>query len=704
MKINKSQSNKALLDINNLFFDRKSIIKNSSYYTKLYSPKYGRINDKRFSAKTITPNNNRAIQNILNKNEKSLSLKRVFDNNKNNSRNIKIKWPKITRPKWPFTKKRTEPKELKQYRLLSSKPSHKYHDFNTIKWLCQKYSESVKEKSIYSLLPNNGKPIIPEYESEYNKRRRQIMEYLESFRKPGGREKYVNINPKYFYDNNTFKKILKLKEMFLEFDKKGNHKMIIKEIVNLFKHNNINVDINEIKQLFFKNKKNKNSKKDEPNKYLDFYQFMNFALTREQDFRQFMRKVKIKNKIEENKKQLNEINYNNQKDDKKNHTYIPINFNSIFDYFINKEKQRNSVVIVENAIKEMDKIIQGGNEKDEKIYSIESPKKEKKKKDSLKIFVPSKTLKDKNIKKLNSRNYNKTNNNNEEKNLSEKIINNYYNSSSSKNKIKDILGKNKEKYKNISFAELIKEFSSLFGIKDAKDEEIEFLEEKKRIQSAVSAKSFLFNKYNKFNIKNNKTLNKDNKDNSIDKEDKTFAETMKKEIRINSLKNLNITNFEKYHDLKLALLATKEQIKKMKKKDNELIDEDLKVYNMVDVRDIANHDNYFIKSPKNDENTKIHNIFKKPKIMNNLDKSLKDKDNNFLNIKTYCKTLKNENYSSKKKKYRVRKKKNLYNFYCGKPWIMNYVDDDDDNIINPKLTTKSKYDYVPTEFFNNRKK
>ena len=49
---------------------------------------------------------------------------------------------------------------------------------------------------------------------------------------------------------------------------------------------------------------------------------------------------------------------------------------------------------------------------------------------------------------------------------------------------------------------------------------------------------------------------------------------------------------------------------KMKKKDNELIDEDLKVYNMVDVRDIANHDNYFIKSPKNDENTKIHNIFK----------------------------------------------------------------------------------------------
>ena len=101
-----------------------------------------------------------------------------------------------------------------------------------------------------------------------------------------GREKYVNINPKYFYDKTTFKKILKLRDMFLEFDKKGNHKMIIKEIVKLFKQNNINVDINDIKELFFNNKKNKKNK-DEPNNslYLDFYQFMNFALTRDHDYK-----------------------------------------------------------------------------------------------------------------------------------------------------------------------------------------------------------------------------------------------------------------------------------------------------------------------------------------------------------------------------------------------------------------------------------
>ena len=183
-----------------------------------------------------------------------------------------------------------------------------------------------------------------------------------------------------------------------------------------------------------------------------------------------MRKVKIKNKIEENKKQLNdnETNYS-EKEQEDNHTYIPMNFNSIFGYFINREKQRKSFVVVENAIKEMDKIIQGGNEK-ESVEFLPSPKKEKKeknkKRNSLKIILPSKTL-NTNI-----------NNVNEEKKIYEtKSSTTIYNSNSSKNKIKDF----KEQFKNISFAELIKEFSSLFSIKDTKDEDEEFLEKKNRI-------------------------------------------------------------------------------------------------------------------------------------------------------------------------------------------------------------------------------
>ena len=308
MKRTKSQSNKVIKELSDLFFDKKIIIKNSSYYTKLYSPKPKITKEERSSFFSNIPKE--VSKTIFSSKRKSFSLKKVFCNPKN-SRNIKIKWPKITHPKWPFTKKRTEPDELKKIRILSSKPSHKYHNFNTIKWLGQKYSDSIKEKSIYSLLPNKGKPLIPESESEFDKRHRQMIEYLESLKSPIEREKYVNINPKYFYDHTTFKKILKLKEMFLEFDKKGNHKMLIKEIVNLFKQNNINVDIDEIKELFFKNDKIKNKKEEAKNLlYLNFYQFLNFALNRQQDFQQFMRNVKKRNK-KESIKNIKTFNINN---------------------------------------------------------------------------------------------------------------------------------------------------------------------------------------------------------------------------------------------------------------------------------------------------------------------------------------------------------------------------------------------------------
>ena len=85
-------------------------------------------------------------------------------------------------------------------RIKLSKPSKIFHDFETIQWLRRKFSENIINKSIYSLLPNNGKPVIPEDESEEDKRHRKMMEYLESLKGPIGREKYCNINPKYFFN------------------------------------------------------------------------------------------------------------------------------------------------------------------------------------------------------------------------------------------------------------------------------------------------------------------------------------------------------------------------------------------------------------------------------------------------------------------------------------------------------------------------
>ena len=693
MKRTKSHTNKIKIDITDLFFDRKPIIKNSSYYTKLYSSDAKELNDKNPSYNSFFQNN--TLQPHLSHKHKILSLKKVF--NQKNSKNLKIKWPKITHPKWPFSKKNDEPKDFKKMRIFSSRPSQKYHNFNTIKWLTQKYSDSVKEKSIYSLLPNNGKPIVPEYENEFNKRHREMMEYLESFKGPGGREKFVNINPKYFYNNSTFKKILRLREMFLEIDKRGNHKMLLKELVQLFKENNINVDIKELKNLFLKNVDNKKKKSESANLlYLDFYEFMNFALSRDQDFRLFMREIKRKNKMDETNRNSKTISY----DEKKENIYIPMNFDLIFNYFINKEKQRNSITIVENAIKEMDKIIQERFENQNQIEeSVKIEKKEKQK--TKKKYIVSKTLKDKNLNFLSFNNYHRQNTISEEQELDPDSLSINKSSKSTKKmhaKLNEMIEKEKEeKLKKINFAQLIKEFSNLFGIKE-NDEKNKINEDKNknRILSADNSKmnsySNYYNNYNNYfnnyNNNNYETINNNN-----NRKEKTYSEEVKKGMRIDSLKNININNFEKYHDLKLALSVTKEQIKNMKNRD--LIDEDLKTFNIVDVRDIINKVNTFIKSPKSykEKNNYANTSFPVQKYLNNLDNSFK-KDKYYLNNKTEYnnnKTNAEENTRNKFRKYHI--KKNIYNYYCGKPIIMDYINN------SVKKTKLSRHDYVPNEFF-----
>ncbi len=63
-------------------------------------------------------------------------------------------------------------------------------------------------------------------------------------------------------------------------------------MVIMFKTNNIKIAQEDLKTLFFKDDK----KLQDDDLYLDFYQFMEFALNKEcdQDFRLFMRKLKNK--------------------------------------------------------------------------------------------------------------------------------------------------------------------------------------------------------------------------------------------------------------------------------------------------------------------------------------------------------------------------------------------------------------------------
>ena len=70
------------------------------------------------------------------------------------------------------------------------------------------------------------------------------------------------------------KKILKLKEIFLEFDEDGSRTMEIDEMVEMFNQNNISATMDELVTLFFKGKKFKSENIEKL--FLNFYQFMMF--------------------------------------------------------------------------------------------------------------------------------------------------------------------------------------------------------------------------------------------------------------------------------------------------------------------------------------------------------------------------------------------------------------------------------------------
>ena len=268
---------------------------------------------------------------------------------------------KLTKAKLPFSSKNNiDPKE-KRKKIKSLRPNRKYHNSYMIKWLKNKYSNSVLEKSINTLLPDNGRPVIPDDESKSDKKHRKLMEFLESLKPVIEKEKNVNINPKYFYNKKTFEKILKLKEIFLEFDEDGSRKMELDEMFTMFNQNNIFADLNELVNLFFKNKKIK--QKDIMKLYLDFFQFIEFSLHRDQEFRYFMRQIKEKYNTEEYK-ESNSLEGSDEK------TYLPMSFNLILDYFISKGKERGAVDNIKKTIKDIDEILYKGLENDKNLLDL----------------------------------------------------------------------------------------------------------------------------------------------------------------------------------------------------------------------------------------------------------------------------------------------------------------------------------------------
>ena len=497
-------------------------------------PDYNSFNSFQTSIKNKTKSTNEITYtknintNIKNTSDINSKLSNVFKKPKDQSKNKKTLWPKITHPKLPFSKRVRLPLEERKRLIREQKPNRIYHDFYMIKWLRNKYSDSLIEKSVFSMLPDNGKPVVPEDESPEEKKHRLLMEFLDSlYKKVPEREKHVNINPKYFFDQKTFQKILKFKEIFLEFDEDQSRKMEIDEMVEMFNQNHIDANLEDLRNLFFKDKHVK--KEDIMKLYLDFYQFMNFALTKDQDFRQFMREIKAKrkSKIKDGK--------NNEEDEV---GYLPMNFNLMFDYFLMKGKERASYEEITKSIVEMDKIINNNKNIDNVNTNNDI--------DDNKSKTNSSDAND------NITNKNKNNEDNENENIDYE-----------------------DQLKNLNFVNLINNFTTLFHINDLSsskgmsDSFMDLAASHEQISDMKNIKLKNDNnniKTSEFNLKDISNKEKDNKNkgkNSSTPKDinaNLIENLVEYDMNRKRLKNLNINNYNKFHDINLALTETKKEV------------------------------------------------------------------------------------------------------------------------------------------------
>ena len=510
----------------------------------LYSKKFNRYNIKKDSPRKKTLYKNRSIDRIfkdqINLNstgyrtllkkekEKFRKLNSLLENKNPNliqTQRNKVR-EQLIKPKLPLSHRMHIPKDIRLKKIESLRPSSLYFDNHVIKWMRSKYSQSTIEKSLYSIFPEKGKTERNKNETESEKRRREMIEFLEGSKELKGKEKYVKIHPKYFFNETTFEKIQKLKKIFLEFDTNGNNKMSLDEIVNMFNDNNIKAKEEDLIKLFFKNKKIK--KKEYFKLYLTFYQFLNFALHNDQEFRHFMRKIKSKYK--------EEIKKNNNVEDE--NIYFPMNLNLLFDYFITKAKENSSFKKIKNAIDRINKVVTNSEKKQTDIKHLQN-------------------LNIENIE--NSKKPGKLNNEYSDLNMNDDI---------------DLL-------ENIDFAALFKEFSNLFSLKKLEDFQKAMSENKgkslknelKRVTKDINIdKNIKEFSSELMKIKNNIILNKEIKKENIPvlyelskNKDDEIANCIKRSLNRSTIIKLNMDNYKKYHNLELALEATKENIKKMKK-------------------------------------------------------------------------------------------------------------------------------------------
>ena len=492
--------------------------------------------------------------------------------------------------------------QIKKFQDTS--PSQIFYNPNTIKWFKKKYNEDLIKKSIYSLFPNNCQPIMKKEEWTPQ---RILREFLTHYLKPEDKYKDIWINPKYFFSKEVYESILKLKEIFLQFDEDGSRKMEIDEMTTMFNTNNINVTEEDLCGLFFKGKKYK--EKDINKLYLDFFQFMNFALSKksDQDFRVFMRAIKEKKMkekeqeriLEEEKEKKKLANFESTEeeavddlfvDEKKEPVFFPMNFNLLLDYFINKGKERKSQKKIRRAIKMMRNILtpdrypeddpdfiedeEGGEEKSE-----EEDKKEKKEEDEYdkqlreintmeimeefdKLFkmsyiTPSTSLKEQQQNKVITSKVAevmKSGNSFRKNYFREKTMKPF----DQKEKL-DISEKNKSKKDiNIDINDDNKKGEFHLNDSDKKRVPIRMNTYKPSMDMNILKNNLMGDKKEKADeFKSNDIKKKEKKDN---KRIMFFSNLIKKEIEQPNIEDMNMFYFQKYHSVYLAKKATEKKV------------------------------------------------------------------------------------------------------------------------------------------------
>ena len=717
----KNKLPKRTFNTRSIFYQSKKA-KSPSCYQKLYtlsSPDYfceekseNNKSPKKLKKKIIT------LKNIFKKPQ-------IFKN--------KFQYRKITYPKSPFSRRIIKSKKDSYNQNKLSKSSNISNDFTTRNWLRKKFPENIINKSIYTLLPNNGKPVIPENESEANKKHRKMIEYLESLKQPMGREKYININPKYFFTKETFNNVLKLKKIFLEFDKDGNRRMELDEMLEMFMSNKISASINDLVELFFKGKKFK--EKDVMKLYLNFSQFINFALTKNEEFRQFMRNIKERrekekknianNNIEMSKDNILNENYCNYEGE--NDGYLPMSFNSLLDYFIDKGKERSSKAVINKAIEEMNKIINKNKKRLNISYSMKRRRNDKEKttdfpilNNGLKKVIPHKQPRPsesrsiKHHKHISHENFKKIISEDEEIEKINLELN-----------LDDKANDYESQLKNINFQKIIEEFYNLINV----DNKFE-LQNNENVNNLYSS----YRKDNEINEQkmNNQNEREQNKNSLIKSHSQSVLNSFpngSQENKINNLKNSTKADSNIFHksqndissingykintdkNILFSSIYTKFYNKKISKKKYLNLDNYSRNKNDINFKNLQNKKDVNLLENKtffslNQSQVEIPLLYNKIKIKNKSKNKLGFNFNTKIKKHRLYKSNSNiiyplssnikentKNISLRKEFYNKTKNNKLYmNFYGGKI-----------NIIHNRNFSKIKSDYIPINLMENLK-